>query len=400
MPKTALQSIPRDHALAGQWIHAFNAGPQTDSRGNTRHWTVDELDQMVASFDAQHPPKHVIEHSELYSPFAFGDISEIKRDGDALFVRSEKVSEQLDQLLDSGAINERSIRIEMDGDGRFKVGHLAWLGAKPPAVAGLEPVRIDHSAADTRFDYAFKEERKLGLLKRLWRAVREMTIAQHGSETADRYFPEYELDQIDDLQIDEAIDTRTPKAVDNASGDDAPPRNQFSQQEPPVPDTKTPAADDAAKRDAELRADFEKKRAEDAARIAALEYQARVRDARELVRAAVAEGRLTPAAAEGYAEFMAQQPDDAAQTFSFSRAGDGDKATTEKMTAFGFAKHLLTQLPKQVKTDATDTGGDEPAPADHEAVAKKALEYQKAEADKGRQISISAAVAHVQANQE
>lgn len=417
----SLQPVQRDHALAGQWIHVFSGGKQTDSTGRVKDWTDAELDEMVASF-ADEPPRHVIEHDELYSPFAFGRPSEIKRDGDNLFVRSKdgEISPLLDKLVDDGAVNERSVRIIKDHKGRWQLGHIAWLGAAPPAVAGLEPVRrdhgktadeaiaaikaqglepvtLDHSAGDDAWEFAWKEERKLGLLARMWDSMRDLVVEKWGLDTANRLFPKYEREAIDDMKVDEAVESRTPSPESTPGDVIANPNYSRSQQEGlDVPDP--------TKKDEEpgvSRADF----AMAQARTAALEHQLAVRDAKDLVGQAVRDGKMTPAMASGFAEFMASLPDgNDAVEFSFSRAIAGDKdAKTEtvKRTPRDFARDFIASLPQIVKPKADDgeDEGDPPDVADHEAVAEKALEYQRQQDEAGKSISIAQAVAHVQAQE-
>ena len=396
-------------------------------------WTNDELDEMVASFDADHPPKHVIEHDELYSPFSFGQISDIKRDGDNLYVRSDEgcISPMLDELVDGGYVTERSIRIGTGDDGKFRLEHNAWLGAAPPAVEklqpvrrdhaksadaaiaagkalGLEPITIDHSAdVSGRYDYAWKEERKLGLLKRLWQGVRDLTVEKHGIEVADRHFPAFDGETIDDMKVDEAVDSRLPKPKPKAADALTPEPNHYSRP------TEATAVDvdnkgGGAAPAAPSAADFAK--AQDAltaqaAELAALKYQAAVRDARDVVKAAVADGRLPPACAEGVAEFMAALPDAETAEFSFSRrTGTGEAAKTEtvKQSAQDFFKGWLATLPKVVKTDPSDFSADDGVGinADAEAIAGKALEYQRKQADVGKPVSLTQAVAHVRSQQE
>lgn len=114
------------------------------------------------------------------------------------------------------------------------------------------------------------------------------------------------------------------------------------------------------------------------------------------VKALIAEGKLTPAQAEGLSEFALTLPE---STLEFSR-GDGDGKQTVKTATRDWFADFLKALPKQVamKKDAK-TGGDDGESGDWtqdpEKVAAKAVEYQAEQRSKGLEISTAAAVNHV-----
>lgn len=99
-------------------------------------------------------------------------------------------------------------------------------------------------------------------------------------------------------------------------------------------------------------------------------------------------GRLTPAQAEGAAEFMLALPD---ETFEFS-SGEGDQARTEKKAPLDWFREFVGRLPKQVslgEDGREGPGGDDQAASfnapqgyavdgDQLALHRKAQDYQKA----------------------
>ena len=66
------------------WFSIFRAERWTSSDGRTRSFGHGDLDQMVETYDAEHPSPCVITHKEVYSPFAFGWVEKIRRRGDVL----------------------------------------------------------------------------------------------------------------------------------------------------------------------------------------------------------------------------------------------------------------------------------------------------------------------------
>lgn len=191
--------IPHDFKANGlaDWVPIFRAGKQTDSRGRTQEWTEADLDQIVANHSADHPAPHVITHKELYSPFAYAQVEALKREGDTLYAKSRNIEPQFEKLLKEGRLYERSVRL-VKSDKGWKLGHIAWLGAEPPAVEGLEPVRFDHAADVDACDFAIDSRavRHVNLLARMVRNLREFLIAKFDQETADRYVPEWDAEAL------------------------------------------------------------------------------------------------------------------------------------------------------------------------------------------------------------
>ena len=66
------------------WFSIFRAERWTSSDGRTRSFGHGDLDQMVETYDAEHPSPCVITHKEVYSPFAFGWVEKIRGRGDVL----------------------------------------------------------------------------------------------------------------------------------------------------------------------------------------------------------------------------------------------------------------------------------------------------------------------------
>lgn len=358
------------------WVPIFKAGPQKDSLGREKVWTHDELDQVVANHDPDHPAPHVVTHKELYSPFAYGQSAEVKREGDVLYVKSKNVEPQFEKLIKDGRLFERSVRLVPSPKG-WKLGHIAWLGAEPPAVDGLAPVQF--SAETEAHDYSV-DWRATSTLARMMRRLREFVIAKFGAEEADRVMPEWDVE-----------DLLTTAAEQRAEEIPASPSFSAPTQQGDVP---MPHSDEDLKRARE------EARAEAAAEFAAEQttLQQQLQTERESrlraefsanVTEAIDAGRLTPAQAEGAVDFMLQLSREPME-FEFS-AGEGDKASTVKKPALTWFRDFMAALPKQIDLggerggEDVDVAGDAEfaAPegyavdADSMAIHGKAVAYQK-----------------------
>lgn len=348
-------SSPHDFRGLTDWVHAFTAGPQTDSRGRTESFSSADLDKIVANHDPAHPPPHVITHNELYSPFRFGDIAEVKRDGDKLFVKSGRVSEQLDKLVGGGYLPDRSLRL-LKTDNGYKIGHLAWLGSQPPAVEGLEPV--EYAASTEAMDFMLgagnPDTYTPNLLQRVMRRLREYFVAEKGVETADRLMPEYELEALGD-HVGE-LDRDTDPATEYSQGKQPDPDRGDTDMSKDFTQADMDAAAERARAEAKAEAQAETDRL-NADLAKAQQASRRIEFAREVADLAVdgEQVRLTPAQQVGVADFMAQLADAEDAKFDFA-AGTEDKPETKKATPLAFFRDFLKRLGPQLTKGEADLG--------------------------------------------
>lgn len=376
----------KDFAGLTDWVEIFKGGEQTDNKGRTQHFSEADLDQIVANHDPEHPAPHVITHKELYSPFAYGQTAALKREGLSVFAKSKKINPTFEKLVGDGALYERSIRIEKTPKG-YKLGHIAWLGAEPPAVEGLAPVKMFSKDDADCFDFNSPPTWLLpDGFSRFMRGIRDWMIAKFGIETADQVVPNYQIDSMTDMA------TRMRGNADYSQSDGGH-TVQFTQAD--INRAKQEAEDkaqaDFARREQELkdrreadRLQFEKERAE-----------FRRNEYADFIRAQIDDDcRVTPAQIEGGVEFMAAIAAGRSEAFEFSRGEEG-KAQTVQATPVDWFKNFVKALPKQITLGRREGEGAEVDGADAAAIAKAATEYQAEQAGKGIEISASAAVAHV-----
>ena len=322
------------------WVEVFRAGTHRDSLGRTHTFSRGQIDEIVTNLSASAPPPHVITHKELYSPFRYGSVVAAKRDGDSLFVKSDKIEPQFERLVTDGRLRDRSIRINRTANG-LTLGHVAWLGAEPPAVEGMAPVQFAASS-DQVMDFSYDDAQSAGLLARALRRMREFLIDKYSVDDADRVMPEWEVQSADALYA-QALAEPTNEPETTASP-------MFTA---PVPGPQD-GGDMTAEEQAKLKADLDAanaRLAEFARTNDDLTREKRVAEFSAVVTAAIDAGRLTPAQSLGMAEFAAGLAVAAESEFEFS-AGD---ATAKKSPAAWF-NDFVASLGKQVDLGESDAG--------------------------------------------
>lgn len=128
------------------WWEIFKTGLHSDRKGRAKNWTIEDLDRIVATYDPHdyHEAPIVIDHDERSGPVvggpAYGWVESLKRVGDRLYAKFKQVVPEFQDLVNKGLFKKRSIRVRPDGT----LGHVAFLGAMPPAIKGLK----DHSFSE------------------------------------------------------------------------------------------------------------------------------------------------------------------------------------------------------------------------------------------------------------
>ena len=177
------------------WFAIFRTGTHTDRHGVASTFDTSHLDGIVERFSAG-DASCVITHDELYSPFGYAQIAEVKRDGDLLLARCERdtIEPQFAALVESGRLHNRSVQLipELGGAG-YRLGHVAFLGAEPPSVGGLPP--LQHAAAAVRafsVEDAWDKVRDANDRANLWEALRRVARRLLSQEETDELVPEWQ----------------------------------------------------------------------------------------------------------------------------------------------------------------------------------------------------------------
>ncbi|GAL29684.1 phage protein [Vibrio variabilis] len=108
------------------WIDLFKSGTQTDSQGRTQDFSHDDLDSIIKNHDAGDPAPIVVGHPKAHAP-AFGWTFALRRDGDVLQGKFVDVVPEFEEAVKERRYRKRSISIEPDGNGGFKLNTWAFL---------------------------------------------------------------------------------------------------------------------------------------------------------------------------------------------------------------------------------------------------------------------------------
>ena len=115
------------------WFEIFKVGTHTNSAGDTREWTLEDLEKIASSYDPKnHEAPIVIGHPEHDSP-AYGWIEALKVEGDRLLAKPKQLIEDFKEWVRAGRYKKVSMALYPD----FTLRHVGFLGAIPPAVKGL-----------------------------------------------------------------------------------------------------------------------------------------------------------------------------------------------------------------------------------------------------------------------
>jgi hypothetical protein len=373
------------------FVELFKSGTHTDHAGRTSAWSNDVIDQIVANHNAVDAAPIVIGHpKDDASSFAYGWVDQLKRQGDTLLGKFKQVDPVFEQLVKDGKVKNRSIRI-LKGANGFKLGHVGWLGASPPAVTGLE--QVEFSSADEVFDFSMAEWQSAGIMARCLRNLRELFIEKYGQEQTDKVLSNDDIDELNRLSEQQYQEER---AEQHAGADAAGLPSSFSQPQPQDNAMTVTQADlDAAKQ----QADAAKQQASDfAAQNQTLQQQL---DAERAGRKRVeyqaiidkhkARG-VAPALLEPAVDFMLQLDEGETGVFEFSVGADNAKKTVKQLD---FVQGLLDALPVAVKPGSVDFSGDVKPGGTVEDITKAAQSYQFSESQAGRTVSAADAVAFV-----
>jgi len=390
------------------WIQVFETGTHTDSAGHTRHWSREDLQSMVANHDTAHPAPLVVGHPKTDDP-RYGQVSAYRLDADGkLWFKGGNIEPTFEEMVNNQQFPERSIAIDGDGAGGYKVRHIGFLGAVPPALK-LTPMQYGLPGTAT-YEYAGRfgaDVRTPSTLVRILGRLREFVIDKFDMETADQVLPHWEVDSLKA----HAIELNAGDGQSNTSP-------YFSQ---PTGETTMPVTDDGRQKtedskaftQADIDAAVEQATKDNTTLQKQLDDERRTRlrgEYQAQIDQAITEGRLTPAQSEGLVEFMLVLPDGADAPFTFisrdgvyarqssgtiaATRGEGDKAEQVKQTPMQFFEGFISRLGRQLDL-STEQGGTDTAPdetstasftlADDKAVIdaerlalhNKALAYQK-----------------------
>ena len=375
------------------WFEIFRTGTWTDAAGNTKEWSKEDLDTIVANYkpeDEEAPL--VIGHPETDSP-AYGWVEGIKRVGEVLFAKGKDVVSEFEDMVKQGLFKKRSIRLTPDGTSLL---HIGFLGAAAPAVKGLENIVFKANEKAVYIEFADVNPWTFDTIARIFRSLRDWLIEKEGKDTADTIIPDWDVEYIKEearageeetgaafnnngiiktkeeaMSFKDKLKTMFTKAIDDLPDDQLPPDQnprQFSEAE--VKARETAAAETAAAEAAtKAKEDAKKEFAEQQKTERIEKRKGEIKDYCENLKK---EGRLIPAWEKlGLQEFMLNL--DGEEVVEF--------AEDKKVSRLEWFKGFMEELPKvinfkEIATRGTNTGGGNAAEK-LEILIRKKIESNK-----------------------
>lgn len=114
------------------WLNIGRTGKFTAMKGQKVEFTAERFDRIAGAYDPKKKKAPLVfGHPSLNAP-AFGWVTQLRRLGDFLQAKFEKVPEAVKKAVDDG--HYKYFSMALDGD---KLRHVGLLGAVPPAIDGL-----------------------------------------------------------------------------------------------------------------------------------------------------------------------------------------------------------------------------------------------------------------------
>lgn len=376
------------------FIEVFKAGTHTDSKGRQVTFSKADVEQMVENHKLGAAPA-VIGHPKDTAP-AYAQVGEYKLDDDGrLFAKFDKINPAFEAGVESGAYYNRSLSVIKDKLHGWRVRHVGWLGAMPPAIDGLQSVEfsVEFAAEDeTCFEFAapgYSLVWGLESAAKLMRSLRDRMIEKEGLEAADATLPQWQIDSMNESATTarQQFNEANPSLFNQPPGEDDMTISQADH------DAAVLAARAAGKAEAEAdtvsKAEFAAQQTE---LINLKKAQQKDRIAAQ-IKSWQDKGVILPADVAGLSEYMASLEAGGTE-FSFSKAEGGEE---KKTPAQFFADFMATRKPVIKLGGGGNSGGDDGAldVTNTAAVTKAANDFMAAEEKDGRTVSAANAVQHV-----
>lgn len=210
-------------------VELFKVGQQTDSKGRSKAWTTQDLDQIAASYNSVvsklhdapvlDEPAAKVQVSHGDKERAYGWLARAYRDGDTLKGDYAHVDPAFAEMVNAKQYRKRSISLyppdhpSNPTPGEWNIRHVAYVAI--PAVKGLAdhaiPVAFSDDGEDTwefaeEFDFALPMAMSaFGAIAALFQSLREKAIEKEGLDKADAAYPSTLIEQVRGLDNQEFV---------------------------------------------------------------------------------------------------------------------------------------------------------------------------------------------------
>lgn len=135
-------------------IEIFRAGRQVDDAGNVHDFSAADVAAIAAGYNpALREAPLTVGHPASNLP-AYGWVKSLAAASDVLVMNPHQVEPQFADMVASGRYKKRSSSFYPPNSpnnptpGRWYLRHVAFLGAQPPAVAGLKDIQFSEAEAE------------------------------------------------------------------------------------------------------------------------------------------------------------------------------------------------------------------------------------------------------------
>lgn len=151
--------MPTAKTLPDQ-IEIFRAGRQVDDAGNTHDFSAADVLSMANGYNpALREAPLTVGHPASNLP-AYGWVKGLSAVSDVLVMSPHQVDPQFAEMVSAGRFKKRSASFYPPSSpnnptpGRWYLRHVAFLGAQPPAVAGLKDIQFSEGDADGAISFS------------------------------------------------------------------------------------------------------------------------------------------------------------------------------------------------------------------------------------------------------
>jgi hypothetical protein len=366
-------------------FEVFRAGQHKDSAGVDHSYTEQDLDTIVSSYDpAKHNAPVVIGHPKTDAP-AYGWVDRVFRKGKSLFAEIETGSDEFVEWLKKGLYKQRSIALYDDGSLR----HIGFLGAQPPAIKGLEQFQFADSNAKV-LEFAEDTGWLFRDIGRALSSIRDLFIEKYGTDTADNTLPSYLVDGLKNASIEISpsngfaqVSDSPPPIIDDHNNPSQGGSMDLVQALARIKELET-AQQQFSEETTSLKAQL----ATALATIETEKNEVRRKSHTEFAERLVKEGRLAPNMRDSVVIAL----ESVFQGNKGVQFAEGQVNPYEKMKTDLAASPVIVEFAELAKKQTAPAA---PQTLEGKEIAKRAMEFQEAEAKEGRTISIGQAVNHV-----
>jgi len=186
------------------WIEIFRAGDYSSAGKGVI--TPQDLDRVVRNYDpTYHEAPATIGHPADDKP-AYGWIDGLMRDGDLLLAREKQVDPKFNEARRAGKFKKRSAAFYCDANSQVTgLRHVAYLGAQPPEVKGLQDVQFnDHGSKFIEVDFG-EDEPVAAETKTVAEQIKAFFAETFGGNAQPEPFAEADLTRV----VNEAVTAAT-----------------------------------------------------------------------------------------------------------------------------------------------------------------------------------------------